>query len=597
MSLQTATSTYPYYYYAKSAYNLDGIGVSAGDFLGIKYSYDTSMEEIPLTSRFLSNDSPYLDESKTDAYGTSWFSGFPFKDAVPITNVSSVQLPSITIPGQQYVTKLKVLGIIDNKEMALYFYMGNYRDQEIYAGLSVVIGSQPQSFSSVGLIYSGALNSGWEQKLASILSGAEYFLTGYYYTGFPSDGITTLYSYGYIVALRYQGSCVYDGTTPDTANYPNLTSWDNTQHIDYYEPPTPPTPSTDPYSPGGYSNSGGGTGDYDTSSDPIPIPGLPANIAASTGLFTAYNPSVSQLANFADKVWNKDPSTIDDWFRMLFGGDAFNAIIGLSMIPVQPSVGQSKEIYLGNWATGASAPKITNQYKEVNFGSITLNEFWGNAIDYSPYTRVQLALPYIGIVDVDADDVIGSVNTLSYHIDVFSGAICAMLHCVKGNLSSVIYQWAGSCAVSLPITGSSFNAVMGAIMAVGGSVGAAAAIASGPIGAALGTAGSMALGTGIVSGAAANMFGSMKGKVQKSGNFNANAGALGIMTPYFIITRPVQSIPSTQQITKGYPANISAHLGDLIGYTELEEVHLHNIPGTKDEVLEIEDLLKKGVIF
>lgn len=600
MALQTVTSTFPYYYYAKSSYNLDGIGVSAGDLLGIKYSYDTNMVVLPLTSTSLASDSPYVDESKTAAYGRKWCSGFPFKDAVPITNVSSVELPSITIPGQQYVTKLKVLGTIDNKEVALYFYLGNYRDQEIYASLSLVIGSQPSSFSASGLIYSGTLNSGWEQKIASILSGAEYFLTGYYNPRGQGYNTTTLYSYGYIVALRYQGSCVYNAFSPDGSNYPNLTYWDNTQHIDYYEPPAPPeppTPSTDPYSPGGYSNSGGGNGDYDTTSDPIPIPGLPANLASSTGLFTAYNPDAGQLANFADKVWNKDPTTIDDWFRMLFGGDAFNAIIGLSMIPVQPSVGSSKEIYLGNWATGASAPKITNQYKDVNFGSVTLNEFWGNSIDYSPYTRVQLALPYIGIVDVDTDDVIGSVNTLTYHIDVLSGALCAMLHCAKGNLSSVIYQWAGSCAVSLPITGSSFNAVMGAIMAVGGSVGAAAAIASGPIGAALGTAGSMALGTGIVSGAAANMFGSMKGKIQKSGNFNANSGALGIMTPYFIITRPVQSIPSTQQITKGYPANISAHLGDLTGYTELEEVHLHNIPGTKDEVLEIESLLKKGVIF
>ena len=199
--------------------------------------------------------------------------------------------------------------------------------------------------------------------------------------------------------------------------------------------------------------------------------------------------------------------------------------------------------------------------------------------------------------DVDTDDVIGSVNTLSYHIDVFSGAICAMLHCVKGNLSSVIYQWSGSCGVTLPITGQSFNAVIGAIMGVGAAALGGIAMASGPVGAAIGTAGSLAVGTGAVTGAAANMFGTMKGKVQKSGSFNASSGALGIMTPYFIITRPVQSIPSTQQATKGYPSNISAHLGDLSGYTEVTEVHLHGIPGTKDEVLEIESLLKKGVIF
>ena len=360
-----------------------------------------------------------------------------------------------------------------------------------------------------------------------------------------------------------------------------------------YEPqPEPPTPSSDPYSGGGYSAGGGGGGDYDTSSDPIPIPGTPTDIASSTGIFTAYNPTSSQLASLASAIWNKDPSTFDDWWRYFFGGDAFNAIIGLSMIPVAPTVGSSKEIYLGKWGTGVSAPKITNQYKQVNFGSVTLSEFWGNAIDYSPYTRVQLALPYIGIVDVDTDDVIASVNTLAYNIDVYSGACTAMLHCVKGNLSSVIYEWNGSVLAMLPITGASFNALGSSVLAmVGSSVAAAVTALTGGTAAAVGAAG-MAM-----AGSAASTFGSQKGKIQKSGSISGNAGALGIQTPYFIISRPVQSIPSTQQITKGYPANISAHLGDLIGYTELEEVHLHNIPGTNDEVLEIEALLKKGVIF
>lgn len=375
-----------------------------------------------------------------------------------------------------------------------------------------------------------------------------------------------------------------------------------------YVPIPAPIGGEDPYGDQPYSSTGGGpnhsgtgtsgTGGLgDTSSDPVPIPNTPTSISTGSGMFTAYNPDNTKLADLGASLWGAQISDFDDVFKLLFGGDAFNAIIGLSMIPVTPDTGSSKEIKLGNWGSGVSAPIITNQYKQVDFGSVTLAEFWGNCIDYSPYTRVQLALPYIGIVDVDTDDVIGSVCSLKYNIDVFSGAICAMLHCVKGNCESVLYQWSGSCAVQLPITGASFNAVMGAVMAVGGAVAGAVSLASGPIGAALGTVGSMGVGAGLVSGAAANMFGTMKGKVQKSNGFSACSGALGIMTPYFIVTRPIQSVPSTQQKTKGYPANISAHIGDLVGYTEFEEVHLHNMPATKDEVLEIELLLKKGVIF
>lgn len=521
----------------------------------------------------------------------------PMVDGKSVTIASRPYITSFTSTRQWHKT---LIGTYDSSNsINLYFawrYNSGYRSLIIM--IRVNDGGESPSITGEIELYSS--NSDSEEiavsKCNHLINRMELFICG----ATVGDSRTSLnmstYDTSIMAVIKIEDAYVW--RVIGALGYDTwVTLSSTTEH--YVPEPVPPTPepSTDPYSPGGYSNSGGGNGDYDTTSDPIPIPGLPANIATGTGLFTAYNPDASQLATFAQKLWNKDPTTIDDWFRMLFGGDAFNSIIGLMMIPVQPSVGNSKNILLGNWDTQASAPVITSQYVDVNFGSLTLNEFWGNSIDYSPYTKVQLALPYIGIVDVDTDDVIGSVNTLSYHIDVFSGALCAMLHCVKGNLSSVIYQWSGSCGVSLPITGASFNAILGAIMGVGAAVGGATALASGPIGAALGTAGSLAVGSGIVSGAAANMFGTMKGKVQKSGGFGASSGALGIMTPYFIITRPVSSIPSTQQITKGYPANISVHIGDLLGYTEFEEVHLHDIPGTKDEVLEIESLLKKGVIF
>lgn len=408
-------------------------------------------------------------------------------------------------------------------------------------------------------------------------------------------GRTSRYSTSYYLYL--QSERVFPSSIGSILNY----------FADTVIPPVVPPP-VDPYNPGGYSGSGGGPagaggtgatgtgGLHDDTSDPIPTPNLPSSIATGSGLFTAYNPDASQLAYFANKLWNADPTTIGDLFRLLFGGDAFNSIIGLHLIPVQPDTSGTPNIMLGNWDSGAPAPKIVNQYKQVPFGSLMLPEYWGNSIDYSPYTRIQLALPYIGIVDVDTDDVLGSNNTLTYNIDVLSGAICATLHCVKGNLNSVIYQWGGSCAVQLPITGASFNSIMGAIAGVATAVGGAVAFASGPMGAALGTAGSLAVGSGLVSGSAANMFGSMKGKIQKSGGIGANSGALGIMTPYFIITRPVQSVPETWQVDKGYPSNISAQLGTLTGYTEVSEINLE-CSGTEAEKKEIIDLLKKGVLF
>lgn len=413
------------------------------------------------------------------------------------------------------------------------------------------------------------------------------------------------------ININYNESAKTIVITPyRTAISSNATSRANQNVFANITPPTPPEPPApdDPYAPsGGYSTTGGGPnpdgtgttgtgGLHDDTSDPIPTPSLPSNVAIGSGLFTAYNPSGTDLANFANALWGIQSSDIDDVLRFLFGGDAFNAIIGLHLLPVAPSTSGSPNIKLGNWDSGVSAPKIVSQYVQVPFGSVLLPEYWGNCIDYAPYTKIQLALPYIGIVDVDTDDVLGSTNTLTYNIDVLSGAICATLKCEKFNLNSVIYQWSGSCAVSLPITGSSFNAVLGAVAGIGAAAAGTFALASGPIGAAIGAVGSTIAGTGMLAGAAANAFGSVKGKVQKSGAFGANSGALGIMTPYFILTRPVQSVPSSWQADKGYPANISAQLNAVTGYTEVSEINLE-CSGTEAEKEEIIKLLKSGVIF
>lgn len=589
------SSVYPNFY--KGTLTRDFGNVPAGTDIGLFCPYDSNMNFYP---GFIQGNGTFRQWNTVfnDTYRYLGYSSVnPFVNAKEVTVTYRPVIDSFTSARQRFASHL---GTYDaNNDIVLYFEWnksGSYK----YLDLFLYVDSGT-STSHSGEIELYASNSDSDEvaitKCNYLISNFKLFITEYISTSTNSLNMTT-YDSSIMWMINIDNAYVWRSGPKSSLGTITWVTLSSTTEP-YIPQPVPPSPqpSTDPYSPGGYSTGGGGNGSYDATSNPIPIPGLPANIATGTGLFTAYNPDASQLAYFANKLWNRDPTTIDDWFRMLFGGDAFNAIIGLMMIPAQPTVGSNKNILLGNWDTGASAPVITSQYADVNFGSLTLDEFWGNSIDYSPYTRVQLALPYIGIVEVDTDDVIGSVNTLTYHIDVFSGALCAMLHCVKGNLSSVIYQWSGSCGVTLPITGQNFNAVIGAVMGVGAAALGGIAMASGPIGAAIGTAGSLAVGTGAITGAAANMFGTMKGKVQKSGSFSASSGALGIMTPYFIITRPVQSVPSTQQATKGYPANISAHLGDLLGYTELEEVHLHDIPGTKDEVLEIESLLKKGVIF
>ena len=47
----------------------------------------------------------------------------------------------------------------------------------------------------------------------------------------------------------------------------------------------------------------------------------------------------------------------------------------------------------------------------------------------------------------------------------------------------------------------------------------------------------------------------------------------------------------------GYPSLITVQLTELKGYTEVQSIHLENIPATQEELAEIESLLEGGVIF
>ena len=78
---------------------------------------------------------------------------------------------------------------------------------------------------------------------------------------------------------------------------------------------------------------------------------------------------------------------------------------------------------------------------------------------------------------------------------------------------------------------------------------------------------------------------------------SSTVGFMGIKKPFIILSRPIQSLAENYNTYRGFVSNIAMTLGDCTGYTEVEEIHLENISATENEISEIEDLLKSGVIF
>lgn len=339
----------------------------------------------------------------------------------------------------------------------------------------------------------------------------------------------------------------------------------------------PPSPDDDPYSPGGSSDTGGGTGSFDGTGDDIDIPGLPTLSATSTGFITLFNPSITQLNELSTYMWS---SGFDlETFKKLFA-NPMDCILGLSIVPVAVPNGETSTVSVGNISTGVSMTKAASQYVTVDCGTLNVKEYWGAYLDYDPYTKAEIYLPYIGTHALSVDDIMGKSVHVVYHVDILSGACAAYVKCG----GSVLYTFIGQCSSSIPITGNDWTNVINGVLSIAGAVGSMVA-----------TGGASApMAAGIIASTAVN---GLKPNVEKSGSMSGTGGMLGIQTPYLILTRPRQALPARQNTFTGYPSFITSKLGSLSGYTEIEEIHLENIPGTEQEISEIEDLLKRGVII
>lgn len=373
----------------------------------------------------------------------------------------------------------------------------------------------------------------------------------------------------------------------------NLASADAYRTI-YGKPTIIEVPTDDPYDPDGPSEPGGGDGEFDDPVEPVPIPDPPSISAADTGFITIFNPSLSELRSLANYMWS-DLFSVDS-FKKVFA-NPMQAILGLSIVPVNVPSGGNKEVVVGNIGTGVNMTVASKQFISLDCGSLRIKGHWNGYLDYEPYTKTFLYLPYIGLHPISTDDIMGRTLHIVYNIDILSGACTAFLE--SDNV--VLYQFLGQVASSIPITGDNFTNVINGVLNIAGSVGAMVATGgfSAPASiAAQGLGAAYQAGHYISAGASiAQDVMNMKPSIEKSGSLSGTGGIMGTQKPYIIMLRPNPAIPGGQNQYQGYPLYITARLGELNGYTEVESIHLENIPCTEKEQEEILQYLEGGVIL
>lgn len=413
----------------------------------------------------------------------------------------------------------------------------------------------------------------------------------------------------------------------------------------------------DPNKQGGTSTPGGGQGTFDESSDSIPVPELPTISVAQSGLVALFRPTLGDLRRLGSYLWTNITDFIENLNKLFM--NPMDYMIALNILPCQPETGERVYINIGSFTTNIDMPPVLNQWYEHNCGTVRLSEYWGSALDYAPNTKVSLMLPFIGSVTLNTDEIMGKDIGVIYHIDLLSGQCVAMVTVgLVDQTPSVMYQFTGECAVSVPLTGADWSRIYSAAV---GAVGTAitGGIAAGAAGAAAGGATSalaganaaeaasnaglayamindtskgvrgvqqmrqdmqkatqMALQAGqqaaaqparVANGVRAtriantvnNTIGSVisgKAGVNHAGTISGSAGMLGVRTPYLLIEYPNQSLAENYKHFVGYPSNIYSRLGDLSGYTEVEQVIAGSLVNQTDsEMSELLEALKGGV--
>ena len=324
----------------------------------------------------------------------------------------------------------------------------------------------------------------------------------------------------------------------------------------------------------GNSSVGGGGGSHFTESDIIDIPTLPSSNMLANRMISCYGITNNGLNDLASFLWSDN---FVNSLKKLYDSPMQN-IIDLSIMPIDYSVYEPGAVKIGNVITDASGDLIDKQFYEIDLGTLECSEIWGSALDYAPYTRALLYLPFIGYVPIDTNKIMGTTISIKYHVDIVTGDCVAFVQSDE----QLILMRNGNMKTHIELSSSNnIERYKAFAQLVGATVTSSVSpISSGEV--ALSSALTVAMGKPIY---------------ETAGNFSSTSGLMSPRYAFIVYSRPNQCLPKKYKSFNGYPSFITSKLADLTGFTSVNQVHLEGINATDEELTEIEDLLIKGVIL
>ncbi len=331
---------------------------------------------------------------------------------------------------------------------------------------------------------------------------------------------------------------------------------------------------------------------------PIPVPRLPDFDISNAGIKLYCADTFTGLFNY---MWGS--GSIFDGINKLIGDQTpYECIVGMNLFPYGESLYQGSEehIYIGDIDTTIQAPR-TKQFVEKDFGTVTITRKFNNALDFAPYTVIELYLPFIGRVKLPTDFVMGKTIGVIYHMDCLTGGCSAF---ITTDTDGVIQCEGGSCLIQIPLTAQTANGVRQSIssaMSAGATLAVAGGMAS-TISATTSATNRLIAGSNVVGGINSGVNQTLNALAAKDsyttfGGLSLANGFLGFANPVLYIHRPINATPAGYNTIMGYAASTIQTLSSLSGYTQVKEINLGISGASREDLEEIEVLLKEGVIL
>ena len=245
-----------------------------------------------------------------------------------------------------------------------------------------------------------------------------------------------------------------------------------------------------------------------------------------TNFYTVYAPT--------DENMKKINSTV-----FIDNNDVINKFISYKKFWCKIPTDGTAKLKAGNYDFNFEAPVVHGNIIDVDCGSVNVVEFHHSLLDYSPFSRLTIYLPFIGFMDLDDKMVMGKAVRVNYRVDVLSGRCLAEVYTmIDDSTESCIASYAGTIASDEPLS---------------------------------------------------------QGQVNYKGGYELMTSMqLGELTPFILVNTQVP-LDSGSVNLDGLPVEEVKRVGDCTGYIKYSFINASGCSGTDAEKTEIENLLKSGI--